>query len=112
MFNIKPSMLTMKVKSPRDYIAKLVWCATQCTPMEKGAHESLIFFVISILPPLNMFIQSAPKHKSFLDNYSMFNPPPFIIEFIITLVRLLKLDPSTIQSTHIEIGTLVQPSTM
>jgi len=51
MFNIKLSILAMRVKSPRDYIAKLVWCATQCTPMEKGAHESLICFVILVLLP-------------------------------------------------------------
>jgi hypothetical protein len=45
-----------------------------------------------------MFIPSTPKHKSFLDSSSLLNPPPFIIEFIITSVRLLEPDPSTIQS--------------
>jgi hypothetical protein len=47
-----------------------------------------------------MFISSAPKHRSFLDSSSLLNPPPFIIEIIITSVRLLELNPSTIRSTH------------
>ncbi len=51
MFCMNISILAMNTKPTKDWITKLVLQATQCTPMEKGAHESLICLVILVLPP-------------------------------------------------------------
>ncbi len=91
MFNTKISILTMKVKPPKDWTAKFVWWTTQWTFNENDAQKSLIFFITLIFPPRNTFIMSTPKHNSFLDN-SLFNIPPFIIKSTITLLKLLEFD--------------------
>ncbi len=109
-FNIKASILVMKVKSPKHWITKLMQWATQWTPIENGAHKSLFCFVALVLPPWNTFTPSTPKHKNFLDSSSMLSTPPFIIEFIFNSMRLLEL-MSTIWSIYIKIDIRIQPST-
>ncbi len=109
-FNIKGSILVMRVKSPKHWITKLMQWTTQWTPTENNAHKSLFCFVFLVLPPWNTFTPSTPKHKNFLDSSSMLNLPPFIIKFIFISMRLWEL-MSTIWSTHIKIDILVQPST-
>jgi hypothetical protein len=101
----------MKTKFARDWIAKLVLWTTQCTLMEKGAHESLICLVTHVLPPWKTFTPSIPKHKSFLDKSFFVKPPPLNNAAIITSVMLLEPHPSITLSIDTKIGNVIQQST-
>jgi hypothetical protein len=59
------------------------------------AQNSLICLVTPILAPWNIEIPSTPKQKSFPNNYSLLNPPLTNNAFIMTLVKLFNLNPST-----------------
>jgi hypothetical protein len=70
----------------------------------KGCLRVLGLFGNSYFPTLiHTFNPSILKHKSFLDKPSLVDP--FNNAFIITSMKLLKLDPSTTLSTHPKIRT-------
>jgi hypothetical protein len=101
-----------KVRLDKDFITRFVLWASQWTPIEKGAQTSLIYLVKLVLPPWKIKVPFAPKHNSFFDMSSLVKPPHLIKATMITLVKLLPPNPSTICSTWNNMGILTHNWTM
>jgi hypothetical protein len=61
----------------------------------KWGPKFLNLFGDSYLSPQNIKIPFAPEQISFPNNCYLFNPPPTSNAFIMTLIKLLKLNAST-----------------